>query len=181
MRNFHKLGQGQDTAALLAAVQTRPALWNANALRQEFDNSPHKEAEDIWLRFNADPSVESCGDDLEAVNYPAWDALPMARPLVFNLMRYVEAERLGRVMITKLAPGAQILPHADILGGYAHYYTRYHVVLQGLPGSLFHCGDETVNMRTGDIWHFNAHAVHSVVNNSADDRVHMLCDMRIPK
>lgn len=181
MKHFHRLASGIDTSGLLQAVQTRPALWNTNKLRQEFEHSPHRDVEDIWLRFNAEASVEKCGDDLEGVAYPAWHALPQARTLVFNLMRYVEAERLGRVMITKLQPGKQILPHADVLGAYAHYYNRYHIVLQGLPGSLFHCGDETVNMRAGEIWWFNAHEPHAVVNNSADDRVHLLVDVRIPK
>jgi hypothetical protein len=181
VKHFHRLAEGVDTSPLLNAIAARPKLWGANALRQEFDNSPHQDVEDIWLRFNDAASEESCGDDLEAVAYPAWHALPQARGIIFNLMRHVEAERLGRVMITKLAPGKQILPHADVLGAYAHYYTRYHVVLRGLPGVLFHCGDETVNMRTGEIWWFNAHETHAIVNNSADDRIHLLIDVRIPK
>jgi len=52
-------------------------------------------------------------------------------------------------------------------------------VLQGLPGSLYKCGDETVEMLTGEIWWFDAHSTHEVLNNSAGDRVHLLVDVRI--
>jgi hypothetical protein len=55
---------------------------------------------------------------------------------------------------------------------------RFHVVLQGLPGSLYHCGDEVVQMRTGTVWWFQHREVHSVENNSADDRIHLLVDFR---
>lgn len=178
MRNFFKLAENIHVGPLLHDVQTNYALWSTQTLRQTFERSPHADVEDIWLRFNAAASLETCGDDLECVDYPAFAALPSARPLVFNLMRHVEADRLGRVMITKLAPGKTIARHRDVLGEYALYYTRYHVVLQGLPGALFHCGDETVTMQTGEAYWFNAHKDHEVVNNSSDDRVHLIIDLR---
>lgn len=181
MSNFHRLAAGVDVAPLLAACMSRPKLWNENRLRLDFDDSPHRDVDDIWLRFNKEATLEKCGDDLEAVNYPAWDLLPQARPLIFNLMRFVEAERLGRVMITKLARNKAITSHKDVLGAYANYYTRYHIVLQGLPKSFFRCGEEEVEMRTGEIWWFNAHDWHEVLNHSASDRVHLLVDVRIPQ
>jgi hypothetical protein len=51
-------------------------------------------------------------------------------------------------------------------------------VLQGLPGSLYHCGDETVTMLTGSVWWFQHREIHSVENNAAGDRVHLLVDFR---
>jgi hypothetical protein len=74
-----------------------------------------------------------------------------------------------------------MLPHADTEGTYVQEGSimRYHVVVRGEPGSLFRCGDETVNMRTGEVWAFNALLEHEVMNNSADDRIHLLVDCRI--
>jgi quercetin dioxygenase-like cupin family protein len=34
-------------------------------------------------------------------------------------------------------------------------------------------------METGSAWWFNAHKCHWVVNDSADDRIHMLVDVRL--
>ena len=55
---------------------------------------------------------------------------------------------------------------------------RFHVVLHGLPGSLYKCGDEVVCMRTGEVWWFQHREVHSVENNSSDTRIHLLVDLR---
>lgn len=181
MRNFQRIAIGVDVMPLTHAIQQDAELWNLDTLRTTFENTPHAEVDDIWLRFTRvdGREISAIGDDLEAVNCDAWQWLPQARPIILDLMRRVEAVRLGRVLVTRLTPGKRILPHADVLGEYSRYYQRYHVVLQGLPGSLFRAGDETVCMQTGEVWWFNAHAEHEVQNNSADDRVHMLVDVRI--
>jgi quercetin dioxygenase-like cupin family protein len=95
-------------------------------------------------------------------------------------MARVEGERLGRCIITKLKPGAVIDPHVDS-GDHAAYFERYHIVLQSLPGSVFHAGGETVQMRVGEVWWFDNSSMHSVINNSADDRIHLIVDIKACK
>ena len=161
---------------LAHALHTRPDLWNRNALRRA--SAELSECDDIWLRFPTEATcVEQGVGALECVNYPALAELPQVRPIVFSLMRQVEGERLGPVMITRLAPGKRIYPHDD---GAAHtsYYKRYQIALQSLPGVLFRAGDETVAMRTGEIWWFDNSVEHEVVNNSADDRLALIVDIR---
>lgn len=174
MRYFYRLTEGVQVLPIMAAVARQPNLWNGDKLRKTFEDSPHTQVDDILLRFSAS---DDPGNDLEAV-----DRLPMSKipckAEILNIMRLVGGSRLGRVIITRLEPGKKILPHADTLGDYAKYYTRYHLVLQGMPGSLFSCGDETVCMQTGELWWFDAAAEHSVQNNSKDDRIHMLIDVR---
>lgn len=183
MKNFQILGQGVDVAPLLNAV-LRNDLWNKNLLRTTHPDSPHKQVDDIWLRFNAIPEsgdeLASVTDDKESINYPAWWALPEAQNIALNLMRQVRGERLGRVLITRLAPGKTIAPHVDG-GAPASYYDRYHISLQGLPGQLFRCGSETVQMRTGEVWWFDNCKEHEIVNNSADDRITLILDIRTPR
>lgn len=174
MRYFFKLAEGVQVLPMMAAIARQPELWNADRMRQEFDKSPHAQVDDILLRFGA-----TDGNDLEVADKPAFAALPGAKETALNVMRMVGGVRLGRVLVTRLEPGKKIAPHSDTLGAYAKYYTRYHLVLQGFPGSIFTCGDETVQMLTGELWWFDAHAEHSVANNSKDDRVHMLIDVRI--
>lgn len=191
MKNFQKLAERMNVAPLLNAVMRDKSLWNANTLRTTHPDSPHQQVEDIWLRFNKLPTNEDVAyeedmarngmlrvvDDCEAINYPAWSALPEAQEFVLNLMRMVRGERIGRVLITSLSPGKAITPHKD-LGAPAEYYDRYHVVLQGLPGSMFKCGDEAVQMLTGEAWWFDNCETHECINNSADDRIHMVVDIR---
>lgn len=186
MRNFLNLASNVDVMPLLHAVQARQDLWNAETLRTSHGQSPHTQVDDIILRFNdlerwkAEADAASILDEHESVPFPGWKELPQAQHLVFDLMRRFSAVRLGRVLITRLKPGGRIEPHEDG-GSHAAYYERVHIVLQGLPGSLFHCGGETVCMRTGEAWWFDNSQTHSVENNSADDRIHMIVDYRIDR
>jgi hypothetical protein len=179
MRYFYRLADNIRILPIMAAIARQPGLWNEDNTRQTFDQSPHAQVNDILLRFGSTKAGQDIGNDLEAVDRPAMRALPNIKDECLNVMRVVNGSRLGRVIITKLEAGKKIAPHSDVLGEYAKYYTRYHLVLQGLPGSLFVCGDETVCMQTGELWWFDASAEHSVINNSKDDRVHMLIDVRI--
>jgi len=51
-------------------------------------------------------------------------------------------------------------------------------VLQSQPGVDFRAGDEHVFMPTGSVWWFQNKEEHEVINNSADDRIHLVVDIR---
>lgn len=177
MRQFLRIAENIDTMPLLAAIAARPDLWNANDLRTKYPQSPHCEADDIWIRFNEIPeSPEDVINDIQTIAYPAWHELPV-KDMVLNLMRAVGGTQLGRVLITRLAPGAQIHPHADE-GAPATYFERYQIMLQCNPGVLFLCGDETAQMKTGDVFWFQNKETHSVLNHSNADRIAMIVDIR---
>lgn len=174
MKHFYKVAENVQVGHIMTALMRHPDLWDFDDSRTTFENSPHTEVSDILVRFgNKD------GDSLEAHDLEPVRRLPFLKQIALDVLKLVNGSRLGRVVITKLEPGQKILPHADVLGEYSHYYTRYHLVLQGLSGSLFSCGDETVNMRTGELWWFDASVEHAVMNNSQDDRIHMLIDVRV--
>lgn len=182
MINFFKMGENVDVLPLLVALKQMPELWNQHTLRTTHENTPHAQVSDIWLRFNDISLFENGGEDPsildqhESINYPALARLPEARFLIFQIMARVQGERLGRCMITKLAPGGRITPHTDS-GDHAAYYERFHIVLQAAPGCIFRAGDEQVQMRTGEFWWFQNQAEHEVINNSVDDRLHLIIDI----
>ena len=184
MNNFQILHRGLDVVPLANELIRNEHLWNQNDLRTTHEASPHTQVDDIFLRFNdldlyKDNPAEII-DEHESINYPALSVLTQARQIIFWLMSRVQGERLGRCLITRLAPGDVIEAHEDG-GSHADYYDRYHVVLQGLPGSVFNCGDESVVMLTGEVWWFRNNVTHEVINNSADDRIHMIIDIRTSK
>jgi hypothetical protein len=184
MRYFTQIAGGVDTMPMLLALQRNSQLWNSDPFRTTYPGTPHSEADDILLRYtgpSVSRSVDTVIEDEKPVWLPAFRVLPW-KPIVLDLMRRVEAYQLDRLLITRLRPGARIAPHADNVGNYAatnDERARFHVVLQGLPGSLYHNGNETVCMRTGDVWTFTPREVHSVENNSADDRLHLIVDVCI--
>lgn len=184
IRNFLKLASGVDVSAIAQALVRHPELWNQNNFRTTFPGTPHVTVDDILLRFSdtskCDTTSKVIGDDFP-IWLPAADILfPSCAHIVYGLMAQVRAYQLDRLIISRIPPGGEILPHADNEGDYVltDDRARYHCAIQGLPGSLYHCGNETVQMLTGEIWWFNAHEIHSVVNNSVDDRIHLLIDVR---
>jgi quercetin dioxygenase-like cupin family protein len=186
LRNFQHIASGIDVVPLLHALQRRPELWNKNPLRTTFQGTPHVNVDDILIRFNdAEPYARTANpatimDEHESIWHPATWELPQVRGLIFPLLARVEGERLGRCIITRVPPGGRINPHVDS-GSHAAYYERYHIVLQGLPGSIFRCGQEVVQMLSGQVWWFDNGIEHEVINNSADDRVHLIVDIRIAR
>lgn len=178
MRHFQKIAEAIDVIPLLNALAVRPHLWNQNTLRTTHPASPHQQTDDIWCMFNRIPDDPlEVVDDCETVPYDAWHEIPTLRPLVLDLMRRVEGVRLGRVIISRLAPGKTIPEHVDE-GSPATYYQRYHLALKSEPGVVNKSGDEEVCYRMGELWWFNNRAPHSIVNNSADDRITLVMDVR---
>ncbi|HEY8027690.1 MAG TPA: aspartyl/asparaginyl beta-hydroxylase domain-containing protein [Burkholderiaceae bacterium] len=186
MRNFMLVAHSVDVLPLNLAIKRRPELWKEDTYLRDYPQGPFKQIESIMLRFPvkgvAETEVEvrnhlSKYDQHESIDYPSYKLLAEARPIVMSLMARVGGERLGRVMINKIAPGGRIFPHADTFE-HADYYSRFHVVLQSQPGVQFRAGDETVSMGVGEVWWFNNKLEHEVINNSADDRIHMIVDIR---
>jgi Aspartyl/Asparaginyl beta-hydroxylase len=191
MRNFLKIGE-IDPIPLLQQVMTQPELWNAKTTRTYHPQSALRNIDDILLRYNAfnegDDFVEKVCSEIENVNMPAFNVLPAAQNIVFGLMTRMAGERLGRVFISRMAPGCIIPPHTDrIIQAEeafpnkvppAVYYSRYQVALKASPGVEFRVGDEQVYMAPGSIWYFNNLIEHSVINNSNDDRISMVVDIR---
>lgn len=191
MQNFQLIAKGLDPWPLLHSLQTQPELWNSSAVRKHWQ-SVHKDVDDIMLRYNAwsesDDYLDKVCSSLVMVDYPAWYKLPPAQVFVYFLLQKVGGLHLGRVMISRLKPGGIIPPHSDRIDAAeaafpdrvppATYFERYHVCLQSGPGSIFMCEEEQVTMLPGEVWWFNNQLIHGVVNNSADDRIHLIIDIR---
>jgi hypothetical protein len=84
-------------------------------------------------------------------------------------------EVLGRSRLMKLAPGCEVSLHVDF--NY-HWYTRVriHIPVITNPGVVFICGPERLHMKAGECWIFNSWNRHRVVNQGAEDRVHLVLD-----
>lgn len=177
MKHFQRLASNVDCLPILHQLQRQPELWDENKLRTTYPNSPHREASDILVFFNVLNGID-VANDKEVIPYNAWHRVPALRPLVMALMAQTGAVRLGRVIITRLEPGRQIYEHKD-QGAPAEYFERYQVALLSLPGVQFNIADESVGFKSGEIWHINNKETHSVINNSADDRIAMIVDLRI--
>lgn len=179
MKNFQPIAS-IDPAPLLNQILRQPDLWKADTYLRDYPQGPFGEVDTIFLRFPPASVTElerNAKDQHECVWMDGWVHLPAARSIVFGMMSTVQGERLGRVMINRIKAGGHIYPHADT-PEHATYWDRYHAVLKSGPGCNFRCGDEVVNMKTGDVWWFQNALEHEVLNNSDDDRLHLIIDIR---
>lgn len=144
--------------------------------------SPHEQMTDIWVRFNdMEPflqrgSLDGLTDEHDSVWYDSANDLPV-KDLAFTLMHEVRGERLGGILITKLPPGGQILPHRDS-GWHAEYYQKYYVAVQNGVGATFEFEDGTIAPQEGDVYWFNNSYLHWVHNESDQDRIAMIVCIR---
>lgn len=199
MRHFLKIAENANIGPLLQAVYCQPELWNQYKVRttDEGPLSVHKPIDDIVLRYNpyvkGEDYLDKICSSIYCVDYPAWHKLPEAQSLILGLMNVVRGYVLGRCMISRVAPGQTIPLHSDRIGPAeeafpdrpppALYYERYHIVLQSAMGTQFFCGgdegrEEEIYMAPGEVWWFDNQQKHLVENNSALDRIHLICDIR---
>lgn len=175
---FRVLSRGVNVQPILDALNVQPELWNQDTYRTCHQKSPHKEASDILIRFNDVADIKHVLDDIECYWQDAAFKLPVM-PYIYDLMMNVAGERIGRCVITRLKPGAKIAAHAD-QGAPAAYYQRFHLCLQNAPGAKFICGDEVLEPQAGDWFILDNSMEHSVINDSTEDRLTMIVDIRTP-
>ena len=84
-------------------------------------------------------------------------------------------EVLARSRLMRLNAGAQVSEHVDF--NY-HWYSRVRIHIPIITNSqvMFHCGDQAIHMRAGECWIFDSWRRHKVINNSDQDRVHLVID-----
>ncbi|MEA2946821.1 MAG: hypothetical protein QOI40_2151 [Alphaproteobacteria bacterium] len=102
----------------------------------------------------------------------AFAACPYLREIVDSFGADIRAVRLLR-----LTPGSVLLEHTD------HEYTdddgtvRIHIPVVTNPDVVFLLNGTRVPMEAGSAWVLRLGDPHSVANNGATDRVHMLVDL----
>lgn len=175
------IAAGIEVAAALAEIDAAPGLWGEFPARTE-GQSPHRESQDIWLRFRASEELtDRCkyGEPHFAVWYPAWHALPALHSIVFDIARQVEAEYIGGVLLTRIPAGARIHPHHDRGSWHAEWLnTKAYVVLRANERCINRYEDEAYHMAAGEAWMFNNLVTHAVENHGETERIALIITMR---
>lgn len=82
---------------------------------------------------------------------------------------------LSRSRFMKLAAGCEVSLHVDF--NY-HWFrrVRIHIPVLTDPRVIFHCGTAALHMAAGECWLFDSWRRHRVVNDSPDERIHLVID-----
>ena len=176
--NIQSLSVQFEVAPLQAQLASNPQAWDLYRWRTEHRQSPHREASDIWVRYNA---IENFGprfnEEHTAVWYPVAEDIPSVKPLVSKVMECVGGKQLGGVLITKLPAYRQIYPHVD-RGWHAGFYEKFAIQVCGNDKQQFCFLDGSLSAKEGELYWFRNDVTHWVTNDSDEDRITLICCIR---
>lgn len=185
-----KIGEApQDLiAGAIADLAEHPEVWNRYTMRTRLlENSPHRDVDDIWLRYNDwsnfDPeNPQAFAGPHVSTWYAAYYTLTAVRELVQHILRtYAADHEIGGVLITRIPAGKSVLRHSDA----GHWHSEHHrdkfmCHLQSAPGQYFSYDERSFGARSGDIVKFDNLIPHSVTNDSGVDRISLILATRAP-
>lgn len=177
MQNLLPISKGINVTALALQLRRNPALWNLNPGRTAHPNSPHREVDDIWVRYGDDYTKDG---QHESVWLDAATHLPDAKFHARAIMSLVGGDALGGVLITRIPPGKQVYPHID-QGWHAKYYDKFALQIAGHPQQAFCYEDGSHVSATGDLFWFHNQASHWVTNDSPCERITMIVCVKLDK
>lgn len=186
---FNTIAVNFNVMPLQIALRRQPGLFGKYKERC-VGESPHRESDDIWVRYNNYENVIKVDAPLNSehpanaphrsVWYPVYYQLPQLRPLIFDLMNLVEGEDLGTVLLVKLEPGKQVYPHSDS-GWSAGYYEKYFIPIQTSTKATFNFPDGVIAPELGHVYWFDNSILHSYTNNTPDDVIMLIVTIRSDK
>ena len=100
---------------------------------------------------------------------------PALVPLMRPILKKLQVEDMGRVLIVNLKPSGHVTKHND-QGTYADHYQRFHLVLKSNQWCSQSCGDQKQKFEVGEVWWFNHKKLHTADNVGMTDRVHIIFD-----
>lgn len=176
--NIKLLPHRFDVASLATQLAAHPEVWNEYRWRTEHSRSPHREVDDVWVRYN---HIENIGphfnDTHESVWYPVVEKIPAVKDLAMKVADIATADELGGVLITRIAAGKQVYPHID-RGWHADYYEKIGVQIAGHPEQAFCFDGEKLSANTGEAYWFRNDVSHWVTNDSDEDRITLIVCIR---
>ncbi len=168
-----------DVSQIAVALDANPQLWDQHRMRTESQHSPHRETNDIWVRYNAAENfttLEEFNGPHESAWYPAAELLHV-KPFVMAIFNAVGGTRLGGVLITRIPAGKRVYPHAD-LGWHARYYEKFAMCIRSDARQSFEFEGESLSSAPGELFWFDNGQRHEVINNSDQERITLICCIR---
>jgi len=176
MENFTLIKEEIDPAPFLEEIDNVPSAWDHLTGRQK-KMKVQSQAMAIPLRGLRKSKIAGRArrDVHETRNTTISRNFPYTMQFLRSLAQELDAE-LGRAKFANLPPGKSVFPHID-RGEYYKIRDRYHLVLKSSEGNYLAAGKEKVSMQEGELWWFDNKAPHEAVNESSEERIHLIFDL----
>jgi hypothetical protein len=83
------------------------------------------------------------------------------------------------VRLLKLDAGAVIKEHRDAELSFENGEMRIHIPVTTNEKVEFYLDKERMYLKNGECWYMNFNLPHSIINNSNDDRIHLVIDAKV--
>jgi len=174
MENILTIARGINVMGLQLQLKRQPQLWGQRTDRTAHDNSPHREASDIWARY-----TRTLDDsDREIVWLPPSDLLPDVKNHARSILNLVHGDALGGVLLTRIPPGCRVHPHSD-RGWHAEGYEKFALQVASHQQQSFCYADGEHITAPGDLFWFHNQAEHWVINDSPVERITMIVCVKL--
>jgi hypothetical protein len=157
LQYFYKLTEGVVTIAAMTALMEHQDLFNGHT-----DASPKVKGLLIRDEYHANPAAAP---------------LTSLGKMALTIMQLVDGVQIGEVSVIRIEPGGRL--EQEALTAHNSQFSRFHLVLHGLPGITMAVGDEAVSIKTGEAWWADAKQPCSTTNKSTDDLFVMQMDIRV--
>lgn len=171
-----------DVEPLNAQLDAHPELWNEHTFRTANKLSPHREVDDIWVRYNAIENLDlanprAFNDKHEGVWYPSATQLPAARQFAVQLASELGASAIGAVLITRIPPNRQVHWHLDS-SWHAAAHRKFLLLVRGHIDQSFEFEGEQLYTQPGEVFEFKNEFPHRVLNPTAVERISLIVCLR---
>lgn len=169
----YKYHKNYDVQAIKNEILKLEKEWFKDTSRQELF-AVHKETVTVFL---TDYSLEWQLHDGYAgtIREPDSVLYKLVEPIIKDLEK-IHNGRVGRVIFPKLKAGKQIYGHIDG-GDYLDVSRRHHIPIITNNKVFFAIDKGLLNMHEGECWEINNMRYHEVINDSEEDRIHLLIDI----
>ena len=174
--NYIHVGEIDVTHIKNKLIETGDEIWLEHTLRQSIFDA-HKHTQTIELMWD----INSLDVNRKGKIHPNFYKFNVDSLLVDLKPIYEKKYGKGdfiRVLLVKLKKESKITPHVDS-GDSLVFCKRTHIAVITNLDVIFIVGGESKNMREGEIWEINNQNLHSVDNNSNEDRIHFIIDYGI--
>lgn len=184
--NFTHIGDLDVTALKALVHELSEEQWSSFSVRQN-RYEVHQHTQTIGLVY--DPDFRHT----HPTRLPALQIFEQAiRPALWMAADHFEESDAGRKLVSengqgyfiratlvRLKAGCSIAEHQDMNFSLTHSH-RLHLPIVTNDRVLFTVGNETMNLREGQLTEINNRRKHSVRNEGAADRVHLILDFVLP-
>jgi hypothetical protein len=130
-----------------------------------------------WTGVALRSTTGSAGDILSVAGLDEYQDTPLVAecPYFSAILDGLHCKK-ETVRLLRLAPGSLIREHRDRGASYGDGFLRLHIPITTNDRTRFVVDGEALPMRPGECWYADFSLVHSVRNDGATDRVHLIID-----